>query len=81
MQPKIYCNMPRNVHVVHSQGEWKVRREGSLRASRVFGNKRAAIDYGRKLGREDRVELYIHNLDGRISDRRSFGNDPFPPMG
>lgn len=73
--------MPRNVHVVHSQGEWKVRREGSLRASRVFGTKRAAVDFGRKIGREDGVELYIHNMDGRISARSSFGNDPYPPQG
>lgn len=73
--------MPKNVHVVHSQGEWKVRREGSLRASRVFEDKKSAIDYGKKIGREDRVELYIHNMDGRISCRSSFGNDPFPPRG
>lgn len=73
--------MPRNVHVVHSQGEWKVRREGSLRASRVFGTKSAAVGYGKKIGREDQVELYIHNMDGRISGRSSFGKDPFPPRG
>lgn len=73
--------MPKNVHVVHSQGEWKVRREGSLRASKVFVSKRDAVDYGRRIGRADRVELYIHNMDGRISDRRSFGGDPFPPRG
>ena len=27
------------------------------------------------------LELYIHNMDGRIADRRSYGNDPFPPRG
>lgn len=73
--------MAKNIHVVHSKGEWKVRREGSLRASKVFDTKRAAVDYGRKIGREDRVELYIHSMDGRISDRSSFGSDPFPPRG
>ena len=73
--------MPKNVHVVHSQGEWKVRREGSLRARRVFGTKKAAVAYGRRIGKADRVELYIHNMDGRISDRNSFGSDPFPPRG
>ena len=73
--------MPKNVHIVHSKGEWKVRREGTLRASKVFETKRAAVDYGRKIGKEDRVELYIHNMDGRISYRSSYGNDPCPPRG
>jgi len=73
--------MARNIHVVHSQGEWKVRREGSLRASRVFETKKAAVDYGRRVGKEKRVELYIHSMDGRISARSSFGNAPFPPRG
>ena len=73
--------MSRNLHVVHSQGEWKVRREGSMRASKVFDSKAAAIDYGHKIGKSERLELYIHNMDGRIADRRSYGNDPFPPRG
>lgn len=73
--------MSKNLHVVHSQGEWKVRREGSMRASKVFDRKSAAVDYGRKIGKSERLELYIHNMDGRIADRRSYGNDPFPPRG
>ena len=73
--------MATSIHVVHSQGEWKVRREGSTRASKVFSTKTEAIDYGRKVGQDERLELYIHNMDGRIADRRSYGNDPFPPRG
>ena len=52
-----------------------------MRASKVFSSKADAIDYGRKVGRSERLELYIHNMDGRIADRRSYGNDPFPPRG
>ncbi|SEE06734.1 DUF2188 domain-containing protein [Prevotella sp. lc2012] len=73
--------MSKNVHVVHSQGEWKVRREGSMRASKVFETKKEAIGYGCRLGKNERLELYIHNKDGRISDRRSYGKDPFPTRG
>lgn len=73
--------MSKNLHVVHSQGEWKVRREGSMRASKVFDSKAKAVDYGRRVGRSERLELYIHNMDGRIADRQSYGNDPFPPRG
>ena len=73
--------MSRNLHIVHSQGEWKVKREGSVRASKVFNDKSAAVDYGRKISKSERLELYIHNMDGRIAARRSYGNDPFPPRG
>ncbi len=52
-----------------------------MRASRVFGSKAEAVDYGRRIGKNERLELYIHNMDGRIADRRSYGNDPFPPLG
>ena len=52
-----------------------------MRASKVFDSKAAAIDYGHKIGKSERLELYIHNMDGRIADRRSYGNDPFPPRG
>lgn len=71
--------MAKSIHVVHSQGEWKVRREGSLKASKVFETKRDAVTYGRQMGKNDKVELYIHNKNGRISDRLSYGNDPLPP--
>lgn len=81
MRNKTILIMARNIHVVHSLGEWKVRREGSLRASKVFDTKKAAVDYGKRIGRTDRVELYVHNVDGRISLRNSYGNDPFPPKG
>lgn len=73
--------MAKSIHVVHSQGEWKVRREGSLRASKVFETKRDAVTYGRQVGKNDKAELYIHNKNGRISGRMSFGHDPFPPKG
>lgn len=73
--------MARNLHVVHSQGEWKVRREGSSRASKVFSTKEAAVAYGLRVGKSERLELYIHNIDGRIADRRSYGNDSYPSKG
>ena len=66
--------MTRNLHVVHSQGEWKVRREGSRRASKVFDRKSDAVVYGCKIGKNEGLELYIHNTDGRIADRRSYGD-------
>lgn len=37
--------------------------------------------YAVKVAKNDKTELVIHGRDGRIQDRRSYGNDPFPPRG
>jgi hypothetical protein len=29
----------------------------------------------------ERTEHLIHNLDGTIAERNSYGSDPFPPRG
>jgi hypothetical protein len=62
----------------HPEG-WAAQREHSERASRVFPTKIEAEMYGRGLARQDGVELFVQRLDGTIQDRRSFGNDPYPP--
>ena len=40
-----------------------------------------AIAYGRSYARSIKGELFIHNMDGTIAERESYGNDPFPPRG
>lgn len=58
------------IHVIFSQGKWKVLRERSPRALRVFSTRRSAIDYGRKLGDSENVDLYIHRTDGTLASSR-----------
>jgi hypothetical protein len=36
---------------------------------------------GRKAAQRDRVEQLIHNKDGNIGSRKSYGKDPIPPKG
>lgn len=68
-------------HVVPRDGCWAVRRGGSGRVTRRYGSQREAIEAARKLARKQRTELYIHGEDGRIRQRDSYGEDPFPPPG
>lgn len=71
-----------NVHVTpHSEGGWSVMREGDERASRVFDTKEEAVEFGKNLARVNMVEYIEHNHDGRIAERNSYGNDPYPPAG
>lgn len=60
----------------NSSGGWDVRRGGSDRSSGHFDTKREAIDRGREISRNAKTEFKIHNLDGRISQSDSHGNDP-----
>ncbi|WP_312820742.1 DUF2188 domain-containing protein [Kaistella carnis] len=69
----------RTNHVVPSSTGWAVKKSGSSRASRTFSDKEKAVDYGRKLSKTEKTELYIHKKNGMIQDKRSYGNDPNPP--
>ena len=74
--------MPRNVqHVVPRNGKWAVRKSGSTRVSRYFKTQGEAIEAARDIAKRECTELYIHGSDGRIRERNSYGNDPFPPPG
>jgi hypothetical protein len=73
--------MSRNEHHVVSNpnGGWDVKRNNAERASGHFDTKKEAVEYGIKVSQNQQTELVIHNLDGRISNSNSFGNDPNPP--
>lgn len=67
-------------HVVpNPQGGWDVKSGGSQRSTKHFDLKQDAINLGREIAQNQKAELHIHNKDGRIADKRSYGNDPCPP--
>ncbi len=63
-------------HVVPNGGKWSVRKAGSTRASHTYSTQDEAVNAARKIAKNQNTELYIHGEDGRIRDRRSYGNDP-----
>jgi len=67
-------------HVVpSSKRRWSVRKGGSLKASKIFDNKKDAINYARKVSKNQKSELVIHKKDGTINRKESHGRDSFPP--
>ncbi len=66
-------------HIVPYGNDWAVRREGSDRVTSVHSTQSEAYDAGREIARNQSTELFVHGRDGRIRDRESYGNDPFPP--
>ncbi|WP_433943051.1 DUF2188 domain-containing protein [Paenibacillus sp. SN-8-1] len=43
--------------------------------------KAEAEERGREEAKKVETEHKIHNMDGKISESNSYGNDPFPPRG
>ncbi|AXA34157.1 DUF2188 domain-containing protein [Francisella adeliensis] len=64
----------------HPEG-WQTKRAGATRASAVTTTQGDAFEIGRKLAKKSHGELSIQNRQGNIRDKRSYGNDPFPPKG
>ena len=71
----------KNQHVVpHPQG-WAVRGAGNQKASSVHSTQREAIDAAREIARNQGSEMLIHGVNGRIRERNTYGDDPYPPEG
>jgi hypothetical protein len=67
-------------HVVHNpNGGWDIKKSDGKRSIKHFENKKAAIDFARRVSRDQRSELIIHGKNGRIQRSDSHGNDPCPP--
>lgn len=67
--------------VVPHQDGWAVRAENASKVTKVFGTKDDAIKRGVETAKKQQVELTILKKDGTIQDKRSYGNDPYPPKG
>lgn len=73
--------MGKNQHVVRVVGGkgWGVKGEGNTKYTSVHSTQREAIAAGRTIAQNQKRELIIHGIDGKIRDSDSFGNDPCPP--
>ena len=85
--------MGKNQHVVpHPQGGWQVKGAGNKRATLRTETQAEARTIAREIAintrtiaREiainNRSELIVHGKNGRIREKNSYGNDPYPPKG
>ncbi len=74
--------MSDTIHVTpHPDGGWQVKKGGASRASSKHRTQKEAIDEARKTSKREGLELVIHRPDGRIREKDSHGNDPYPPKG
>jgi uncharacterized protein YdaT len=73
--------MSKNQHVVPNGDEWSVKGEGNSRITQSFDTQKEAIDRAREIAINQQSEMLIHNQQGQIRERNSYGNDPNPPKG
>lgn len=73
--------MSTNQHVVKRGSAWAVIGEGNGRDTSVHTTQHQAIERAREIATNQRSEVVIHGRDGKIRDKNSYGNDPFPPKG
>lgn len=73
--------MKRNVHVVPHNGKWAVKTEKADRPAKVTDTQKQAIDRARETAANNGTEVIIHGRNGRIREKNSYGNDPYPPKG
>ena len=75
--------MTKNIHTVFNsdRGMWENKHEGHGPPLSSHHTKENAMEKGRKIAGERKVEHLIHGKNGKIHERNSYGNDPFPPPG
>lgn len=71
----------KNQHVVPHKDGWAVRGAGNSRATSVHSTQSEAIIEAKSSAQSQQSEMLIHGRNGRIRERNSYGNDPFPPEG
>jgi hypothetical protein len=69
--------MPKgDVETFHQDGKWHNRVEGGQNLAGPHSTRAEAIAAGREEARSRKVEHIIHNMDGTIAERNSYGHDP-----
>lgn len=58
---------------------WETKKEGQAKPLASSHTKVTAEGKSVKEARKAHVEHVIHNKDGKISDKDSYGKDPIPP--
>jgi Uncharacterized protein conserved in bacteria (DUF2188) len=69
------------VHTVYKNGQWVNELEGGPEFGGAHSTKEAAVSAGRERAQAAKTEHVIHNEDGTIGGRNSYGRDPVSHRG
>jgi uncharacterized protein YdaT len=71
----------KNQHVVPHGKEWAVKGAGNSKATLVTTTQKESIERAREIAQNNHSELFIHNRQGQIRERNTYGQDTNPPKG
>ncbi|MDF1817050.1 MAG: DUF2188 domain-containing protein [Immundisolibacteraceae bacterium] len=71
----------KNQHVVPHGNDWAVKGAGNQKATSVHSTQLEAIGQAKKIAQNQQSEMLVHGQNGRIRERNTYGDDPFPPKG
>jgi hypothetical protein len=67
----------KSYHVIAAMnGGWSVKKFGVERSLRNFNTRRQAINFARKISKNNNAELIIHNEDGRLANKIIYRKEP-----
>ena len=71
----------KNVHTVYNSNRkmWESKIEKTEKPVKSAHTKEQAMKNSIKVAKQNKAEHVIHNKDGKISDKDSYGKDPNPP--
>ena len=70
-----------NYWVIKDEDVWKVKRGSADRASSKHRTQAEAWKDAKRLAKLSKGEAILKGEDGKIRERNSYGNDPYPPRG
>lgn len=63
--------MGKNQHVTHRpDGKWQVKGAGNSKATAITSTQKEAIKIATNIARNQKSELLIHRLDGKIREKK-----------
>lgn len=67
-----------NIHTTFNKqaANWRNVSEGATRPAKTYETKQEAQAAGQEMAKNHHVEHLIHNKDGEIGSRNSYGHDP-----
>lgn len=73
--------MAKNIHTVYNSDRkmWETKKEGQTKPLASSHTKSTAEEKSIREAKKAQVEHIIHNKDGKISDKDSYGKDTNPP--
>ena len=73
--------MGKNQHVVPHGNQWAVKGAGNSKSTYITDTQSEAIGLAKSIAQNQQSELFIHNQQGQIRARNSYGTDGYPPKG